>query len=80
MLCQDCSSTHFCPPDKALLQEGDSEGAPASMTEALFGGMLSSQVVCDDCGHKAVTLEPFYNLSLPIPSKLRAYARSAACL
>lgn len=46
--------------------------AAAPMTEALFGGVLSSQVICDDCGHKAVTLEPFYNLSLPIPPKLRA--------
>ena len=58
-----------------MLQESDSESAPAAMTEALFGGVLSSQVVCDDCGHKAVTLEPFYNLSLPIPSKLRGDAR-----
>lgn len=62
---------------RRMLQEGDSENAAASMTEALFGGALSSHVVCDDCSHKAVTQEPFYNLSLPIPSKLRGDARSA---
>ena len=45
------------------------------MTEALFGGVLSSQVVCEDCSHKAVTLEPFYSLSLPIPSRLTSAGR-----
>ena len=61
-----------------MLQEGDGGNAAASVTEALFGGALSSQVVCGDCGHKAVTQEPFYNLSLPVPSKLRGDARSAS--
>jgi len=60
-----------------VLQEEEDGQAVAPMTEALFGGVLSSQVICDDCGHKTVTLEPFYNLSLPIPSKLRGDARSA---
>ena len=45
------------------------------MTEALFGGVLSSQVICSDCAHMAVTLEPFYSLSLPVPSKLRSAGR-----
>ena len=60
-----------------MLQEGEEADVGAPMTEALFGGVLSSQVACEDCGHKAVTLEPFYSLSLPVPSRLRADARSA---
>ena len=63
-------------PSCFLLQEGPgSDEAPASMTEALFGGVLSSQVICNDCSHKTVTLEPFYSLSLPIPSKLTSAGR-----
>lgn len=58
------------------LQEDAGEQRPAGlMTEALFRGVLSSQVICEDCSHRAVTLEPFFNLSLPIPSKLKSDAR-----
>lgn len=56
--------------------QGQSEHAvvPEAFTEALFGGELSSRVVCRECSHETVALEPFYDLSLPIPASLPALA------
>ena len=47
---------------------------PEAFTEALFGGELSSRVVCRECSHETVALEPFYDLSLPIPASLPVLA------
>ena len=33
----------------------------------VFGGQLSSRVACGACDYTSVTLEPFMDLSLPIP-------------
>ncbi|CAI5932747.1 unnamed protein product [Closterium sp. NIES-65] len=38
-----------------------------SVVERLFGGVLSSTVVCCECGHSSTVSEPFLDLSLPIP-------------
>jgi ubiquitin C-terminal hydrolase len=49
--------------------EGEEE-CPSSLTEALFGGELSSRVVCKECCHESISLEPFYDLSLPVPNNI----------
>ncbi|XP_031569756.1 ubiquitin carboxyl-terminal hydrolase 2-like isoform X2 [Actinia tenebrosa] len=35
----------------------------------LFVGQLKSTLKCTECGHKSVTFDPFWDLSLPIPRK-----------
>ena len=35
----------------------------------LFVGQLKSTLQCTVCGHCSVTFDPFWDLSLPIPSK-----------
>ena len=42
--------------------------APQGFLSEVFGGQLSSQVACQACDYTSVTLEPFMDLSLPIPS------------
>ena len=51
--------------------EEDSEGSKAArkgFLSEVFGGQLSSRVACEVCHHTSVTLEPFMDLSLPVPS------------
>ena len=48
------------------------EQLPACFSEVVFGGELSSRVACGGCAHESVQLEPFYDLSLPIPSSMPA--------
>ena len=43
--------------------------------EGVFGGRLASHVACGECGRESVTLETFYDLSLPIPAGLPQPAR-----
>ena len=33
----------------------------------IFVGQLKSELKFDDCGHRSVTFDPFWDLSLPIP-------------
>lgn len=33
----------------------------------IFVGQLKSELKFDDCGHKSVTFDPFWDLSVPIP-------------
>ena len=42
--------------------------APQGFLSEVFGGQLSSRVACGSCDYTSVTLEPFMDLSLPIPS------------
>ncbi|CAI5468941.1 unnamed protein product [Closterium sp. Yama58-4] len=46
---------------------GGESGKRLSVVERLFGGVLSSTVVCCECGHSSTVSEPFLDLSLPIP-------------
>ncbi|CAI7822343.1 unnamed protein product [Closterium sp. NIES-54] len=46
---------------------GGENGKRLSVVERLFGGVLSSTVVCCECGHSSTVSEPFLDLSLPIP-------------
>eukprot|EP00850_Spirogloea_muscicola_P001570 SM000006S19335 [mRNA] locus=s6:85064:91307:+ [translate_table: standard] len=39
-----------------------------TLVDELFGGQLSSTVICCACRHSSVVLEPFLDLSLPIPA------------
>lgn len=51
--------------------EGEGEGtkvAPPGFLSEIFGGQLSSRVACEVCHHTSITLEPFMDLSLPIPA------------
>ena len=49
--------------------EEDGEGAlPKGFLSEVFGGQLSSRVACEVCHHTSITLEPFMDLSLPIPA------------
>ena len=41
---------------------------PKGFLSEVFGGQLSSKVACEVCHHTSVTLEPFMDLSLPIPA------------
>ena len=41
--------------------------APQGFLSEVFGGQLSSRVACGACDYTSVTLEPFMDLSLPIP-------------
>ncbi|KAL0036465.1 hypothetical protein WJX77_008836 [Trebouxia sp. C0004] len=45
-----------CPP-----------AAPQGFLSEVFGGQLSSRVACGSCDYTSLTLEPFMDLSLPIP-------------
>lgn len=64
--------------------EGETDSAlPAprgeSFMEGVFGGRLASHVACVECKHESVTLETFYDLSLPIPAGLPQPQRWAFC-
>lgn len=41
--------------------------APQGFLSEVFAGQLSSTVTCQTCHHQSTTLEPFMDLSLPIP-------------
>lgn len=41
----------------------------SSKVADLFVGQLKSTLRCTACGHESVTLDPFWDLSLPLPSK-----------
>jgi len=41
-----------------------------SVIQDLFVGQLRSTLTCSTCNHASVTFDPFWDLSLPIPSKL----------
>ena len=45
----------------------------------MFVGQLKSCLECSVCGHCSVTFDPFWDLSLPIPSK-SGQVRLAQCL
>lgn len=49
-------------------EEEGSKALPRGFLSQVFGGQLSSRVACEVCHHTSVTLEPFMDLSLPIPS------------
>lgn len=58
-----------------IVVQGDSGAEDAIVAEAsfvagVFTGQLSSSVQCQACDHKAASLEPFMDLSLPIPINL----------
>lgn len=42
---------------------------PQKLLSLLFEGTLSSQVVCDECGHVSTKEEAFQDLSLDFPSQ-----------
>lgn len=49
--------------------EEEAESAnPKGFLSEVFEGQLSSKVACEVCHHTSVTLEPFMDLSLPIPA------------
>mmetsp|Transcript_33947 Transcript_33947/g.96181 ORF Transcript_33947/g.96181 Transcript_33947/m.96181 type:complete len:1242 (+) Transcript_33947:377-4102(+) len=52
-------------------QEGEEAKLP-SFIQAVFGGTLASTVKCDGCGFESVTQEPFLDISIPVPSGLKA--------
>lgn len=45
----------------------------------MFVGQLKSSLQCSVCGHCSVTFDPFWDLSLPIPSKA-GQVRLSQCL
>ena len=49
-------------------QEEAEDVIPKGFLSEVFGGQLSSRVACEVCHHTSVTLEPFMDLSLPIPA------------
>ena len=49
-------------------EEEGGKAAPQGFLSEVFGGELSSRVACEVCHHTSLTLEPFMDLSLPIPS------------
>jgi len=53
-----------------------------SFISDLFCGQLSSAVVCQSCGHKSQAFDPFWSLSVPIPSSgsSRMFGSSKASL
>jgi len=44
----------------------------------IFVGQLKSTLRCTSCGHASVTFDPFWDLSLPLPS--RTQLRLTQCL
>lgn len=53
-------------------EEAENAISPKGFLSEVFGGQLSSRVACEVCNHTSVTLEPFMDLSLPIPAGLLA--------
>lgn len=45
----------------------------------IFVGQLKSELKFEDCGHRSVTFDPFWDLSLPIP-KMRSECDISDCL
>lgn len=40
-----------------------------TFVDTIFGGQVSSNVRCVECGHSSTVYEPFLDLSLPLPTK-----------
>ncbi|GFQ05339.1 ubiquitin carboxyl-terminal hydrolase 2 [Phtheirospermum japonicum] len=40
-----------------------------TFVDTIFGGQLSSTVSCLECGHSSTIIEPFLDLSLPVPTR-----------
>lgn len=58
------------PDEKAAnMAWEDYSNSNKSIIVTLFAGQQRSSLKCDACGKESVTFEPFFNLSLPIPSK-----------
>lgn len=49
---------------------------PQGFLSEVFAGQLSSTVTCQTCHHQSTTLEPFMDLSLPIPQDTLAQLES----
>lgn len=45
----------------------------------IFVGQLKSELKFDECGHRSVTFDPFWDLSLPV-SRVRQFNRCTALL
>ena len=41
----------------------------SSIITSIFGGSLESRLRCNTCGYESIKLDPYYDLSLPIPEK-----------
>ena len=68
-LCSIQYVTHNCVALQAEEDEADSrKTVPQGFLSEVFGGQLSSRVACEVCHHTSITLEPFMDLSLPVPS------------
>lgn len=46
----------------------------------MFVGQLSSTITCGHCGHKSMTWDPFWDLSLPLPSRRYGSVTTMQCL
>lgn len=72
--------------EPALETEANPAGTPRSLppqptfVQRMFGGKLSSTVVCCTCGHSSSMMEPFLDLSLPLPSLGGSKTAGAATL
>ena len=51
-----------------------------SAVSDIFSGQLRSAVVCAACGHVSTAFDPFYDLSIPIPSSRGRDVTIEACL
>eukprot|EP00891_Asterochloris_glomerata_P003980 jgi/Astpho2/3980/fgenesh1_pg.00063_%23_38_t len=49
--------------------ERSTSNSPAGFMSAMFGGQLLQRVSCTSCSHESDMLEPFIDLSLPIPAE-----------
>ncbi|XP_017346351.1 ubiquitin carboxyl-terminal hydrolase 16 isoform X1 [Ictalurus punctatus] len=54
------------PEQKKLVKEYDSNGGTKSFVERVFGGELTSTVMCTECKTVSVVTEVFLDLSLPV--------------
>ena len=50
----------------------------SSTLTQLFEGQLSSRIQCQNCQHTSTSLEPFQDLSIPIPYALEKAAAPLA--
>ena len=63
---------------KAVGADGLPEPKSSSLVTQLFEGQLSSRIQCQNCQHTSTSLEPFQDLSIPIPYALEKAAGPAA--
>ena len=52
-----------------LPAEQSTTKSPAGFMSDMFGGQLLQRVSCTSCSHESDMLEPFMDLSLPIPAE-----------